>query len=145
MSFVTNAMALPEQKHSAAATLHHLIDTNAVSDIFFSQKNVDILHEAIRYLVFKYSSCRHVISKQSDEELQVIMKSTYLEHAKNLPFNVLSQVRELNALVLDFCVPRILREINMYMKFKSELLRNPVPNTRPEYISSKGTKTLITR
>lgn len=140
--FATPYNRVTPNDHSATNVLKTQVDTTPVSELFFSQKNVDALHEAIRYLVYKYSSCRHVIDRQSDTELIVIMRGVYFDYAKNVPFNVLDQVRDLNALVLDFCVPRILREIGMYMKFKKELLKNPVPTARPEYVSSAGTKSL---
>lgn len=140
--FAANNQAVPKQSHNATSVLKTQIDSTPVSEIFFSQKNVDALHEAIRYLVYKYSSCQHVIDRQSDTELVLIMRGTYIEYAKNVPFNVLDQVRDLNAMVLDFCVPRILREINMYIKYKRELLKNPVPSARPEFVSTAGTKSL---
>lgn len=142
MSFAEANWVVPRQPHSSTTILRVGVDATPVAELFFSQTNVDALHESIRYLVYKYSSCRHVIDRQSDDELQVVMRGMYLDHCKNLPFNVLDQVRDLNALVLDFCVPRILREISMYVKYRREVMRNPVPNVRPEYISSAGTKTM---
>jgi Family of unknown function (DUF5761) len=138
---VEPSATVPETRHSSEQSLRGRVDSTAVSEVFFSQTNVDALHESIRYLVYKYSSCRHIIDRQSDEELQLIMRGTYFDHAKNYDFNVLEQVRELNALVLDFCVPRILREINMFVKYQQEVLRNPQPIVRPEYLSTSGKKT----
>lgn len=143
MSFAEPQLELLRQPHSAGESLRvSQRETTPVSDLFFSQVNVDALHEGIRYLVYKYSSCRHVISRQSDDELQTVMRGIYMSHCKNLPYNVKDQVRDLNALVLDFCVPRILREIGMFLKHRQELLRNPLPIMRPEYMSSAGTKSL---
>jgi hypothetical protein len=133
---------IPAKPHSAADTLRTDAAPTGVNTLFFSQTNVDALHEGVRYLVFKFSNCKHVIDKQSDTELQIIMKGVYMEHARNVEFNVLSQVRQLNALVLDFAVPRILREINMHITYQNQALKNPLPLQHPVAVSSAGTKSL---
>lgn len=111
-----------------------------VSELFFSQNNIDALQHGLQYGVFKKSGIR--ISEQSPEELQTIMKSVYVEYGRNQPNNVLEQVRELNGVVLDFAVPRILQEIDMRKKYLSEVDRNPIPMLdRGQITSVKGTKT----
>lgn len=131
---------VPPSEHSAQATLMKDVDITPVSELFFSQKNVDLLHQGMRYLVYKHSGCKHVISKQSDTELQIIMLGIYKEYAKNNIVQVVRQVRDLNALVLDFAVPRILREIDMHLTFSDEVFRNTLPMDRPQSVSTAGTK-----
>lgn len=133
---------VPVQEHSGSAALRNIHEPTNVNEIFFSQRNCDALHEAIRYLVWKYSGCKHVISRQSDTELQVIMKGVYMDNAKHGNYDVLRQVRDLNALVLDFAVPRIVREINMYITYRSEIFKNPMPLPHPEDTSTAGSKTV---
>lgn len=142
MTLFHNNAVVPNQLHSAASTLKNDMGVSSVSSVFFSQFNVDTLHEAIRYLVYKYSKCKHIISRQSDQELQIIMKSVFMENSKNLEYNIVEQVRDLNTWVLDFCVPRILREINMFIQYRREALQNPTPIERPVQTSTAGTKTL---
>ena len=118
---------------------------NPLSSIFFSQVNIDALQEAIRYQVYTKSCKKHVISRQSDTELKIIMRATYLENAKHRNYDILPEVRRLNQLVLDYCVPRILQEINMYTVYKNDIDRLPIPMDRGEFQSSKGTKVLETK
>lgn len=136
-----NLAFIKGEDHSALKSFRHIRDPTDVSELFFSELNVTTLHEAIRYLVYKFSECKHVIRRQSDDELQIIMRSIYLEHGKNMPLRVVEQVRDLNALVLDFAVPRILNEINMWETYQSQALRNPIPQLdRPTNVSVYGTK-----
>lgn len=116
---------------------------NPLSDIFFSQTNVNALQDGIRYMVWKKTDGAHVIDRQSDTELQVIMRSIYLTHAKNAPFDVVGQVRELNRMVLDWVVPRIVQEISLYQKYKRDISTLPVPLERSKNMSSTGTKFLF--
>ena len=115
---------------------------NPISSIFFSRTNIDALHEAIRYQVYVKSCKKHVIGRQSERELKVIMRAVYLEHTRHTDTNILPEIKRLNQLVLDFCVPRILQEINMYMTYKKDIERMPMPMDRGEFQSAKGSKVL---
>lgn len=117
---------------------------NPLSSIFFSQVNIDAVQEAIRYQVYIKSCKKHIIGKQSETELKVIMRSVYLEHSKHRHrnYDILPEVKRLNQIVLDFCIPRILQEINMYISYTNDIERLPEPMPRGEFASSKGTKVL---
>lgn len=121
--------------------------TTDISDIFFSKINIDVLQEAIRYQVYIKSSNKHIIDRQSDTDLKVIMRAIYLENTQHTlkKTEVLNEVKRLNSLVINFCVPRIIQEINMYIRYKNDISHLPVPLERGEFSSSKGTKQLITK
>jgi hypothetical protein len=142
MFHISQFAHVPSKPHSAGESLLKQTQPSSVADLFFSQQNVDILHEGIRYLVYKYSGCKHVISRQSDTELQIVMTGIYREYGKDNVTHVKRQVRDLNAMVLDFTVPRIMREINMHMVYKSEVMTNVTPIDRPVSVSSAGSKSV---
>lgn len=119
-----------------------IFETNDVSGIFFSAQNVSALQQGIRYLVFRKSCEKHIIDNQSEDELKVVMRSIYLQYAKNQPFDALLQVRELNAKVLDYCVPKIMQEIEMYNSYKQRISTLPVPLENAQNMSTKGTDIL---
>lgn len=118
---------------------------NPLSTIFFSQQNIDALQEAIRYQVYLGSGKKHIIGKQSETEIFIIMRATYLQNAKHRPYGIIDQVKELNRLVIEYCVPKILNEISIYTHYKSDIQQLPVPMDRGEFASSKGTKTLVNK
>ena len=60
--------------------------------------------------VFKTSGNR--IGRQSDTELQIIMRSIYLQYSENNNCNIISQVKVLNKKVLDYCVEKINKAIS---------------------------------
>jgi hypothetical protein len=116
-----------------------------LNDLFFSQTNVDALQLGIRNLVANRTNNEFNIGKQSEVELQVIMRAIYLSDAKHLPYDIIGQVRDLNSKVLDYCVPRILEEIKMFNYYKNDVSRLPIPLDRGEFISAKGTRSLEQR
>ena len=52
-------------------------EQSSVSDAFFSNENVEILHATIRYKI--HLEMNQIIDKQSSEELFVVMRSTFLQ------------------------------------------------------------------
>lgn len=113
-----------------------------LNDLYFSRQNIDALQQGIRNLVAERSGGKYIIGKQSEVELQIVMRSVYLEYGRYHPDNILEQVRELNGRVLNFCVPRILEEIRMYNYYRDDISRLPIPLDRGEFASSKGTRIL---
>lgn len=126
----------------ARGALQHSTQGSTVADVFFSARNVDALQHGIRYRVFRESGGKLVIGRQSDVELGIVMRSIYLQHARNEERDVLGQVRELNRLVLDFAVPQIVREANLYKHYREDVSRLPVPMARGELATSKGERSL---
>lgn len=116
---------------------------NKLTNLYFSQMNVHGLQEAIRYQVYVRSGNKHVIGKQSEDELKVVMRSVYLEYGRNVPYDIITQVKELNGRVIEYCVDNILSEINMYMYYLEDISTMPQPLARPETTTSAGSKTLI--
>lgn len=120
------------------------IQTESIlSRSFFSNKNIDILQNNIRYIVYTESKNKHIISRQSDIQLQIIMRSFYLQYSKNLDTNIREQIMELNNMVINYCVPKILSEIQQYIGYKQDISKLPDPIDRSVNLSVKGTKTLI--
>lgn len=113
-----------------------------LNDLFFSQRNIDALQLGIRNMVANKTNNEFVIGNQSEVELQVVMRAIYLSDAKHLPHDIVGQVRELNAKVLDYCVPRILEEIRMFNHYKNDVSKLPMPLERGQFSSAKGTRFL---
>lgn len=120
-------------------------NNNPLSDVFFSNKNVDALQDAIINIIYERSCKKYSISRQSDTELRIVMRSVYLEHGRHSQYNTIEEVKRLNGIVLQYCVPRIMQEINIYMQYKTDVDKIPDPMDRGEFVSAKGTKTLITK
>lgn len=69
------------------------------------------------------------------------MKSIYLQYSKNQEKNIINQIKKLNALVLDYCIPNILSNIEQHIHYKKTVSSLPKPIEHPKYVSSAGTRT----
>tara|TARA_Y100001935_G_C16928332_1_gene324173 strand:- start:39 stop:554 length:516 start_codon:yes stop_codon:yes gene_type:complete len=113
-----------------------------LSQLYFSEENFENVQQQIRYNVWIASNKKYQISKQSPIELEIVMRSMYLQHSKNLNCKFQEQIKSLNELVINWCVPRILSEIQQYVGYINDVENLPMPIDRPTNISNKGTKVL---
>jgi hypothetical protein len=122
--------------------LYGIQETSTLNQLFFSKKNMDNIQNAIRYNVYIKSDNKFVIDKQSDVELEIIMRSIYLQHSPNLPNKIKEQIEYLNKLVCDWYVGQIIPEVNQYIGYIKEIEYMPVPIDLPLNLSSKGSRSL---
>lgn len=123
------------------ATLGQL-NTTDLSDVFFSQENIEALQQGIRYRIYSETNGRFVIGRQSDQELKIVMRSIYYQYAKNDGTDIIAQTRELNAKVLDWAVPEVLSNLMQFQTYKKDASTLPMPLEHPPYMGNKGLKGL---
>lgn len=128
------------KQNTSVDIISNIVVPNAVSRTFFSNDNVERIQRQIVNDVYKQS--KKVISRQSYQELQIIMKSIYLQYSRNLPNNIEEQVFNLNKYVIDECVSIIIPNVLQYNKYIDEIT-GPIPiNPRSINASNKGDKSL---
>jgi hypothetical protein len=120
--------------------INRIHTATSLSDSFFSKENVDVIQNEIIKRVYNQSS--YVISRQSDVNLQIIMRSIYLQYGKNLPCQIKEQVIELNEEVYRECLRIIIPNIKQTIGYRNDLNKLPPTMNRSLNVSSKGTKTL---
>ena len=130
------------QKNFQTEALYGIQERTQLNELFFSKANMEIIQNKIRYQVYINTEKKHIIGKQSDVELEIIMRSTYLQHSPNLPNQITEQIKYLNELVTNWCVEKIIPEVYQYMGYLKEVEYMPVPLEHPVNLSSKGTKNL---
>jgi hypothetical protein len=108
----------------------NIYDTT-LSDLFFSRENQEIIQNGIRAGVHEKSNGKFIIGIQSYESIQVIMRSIFLQHSKNLPTNVTEQISELNQIVLKHCIDKVFGEARGYIHYKKDISTLVTPLDHP--------------
>ena len=127
----------------ATEAISHSTNRTPLSDIFFSQQNMDIVQLGMRNMVLNKTNGVYNIGKQNETELKIIMRAMFIQHAKyrtDIPVNV--QIQEINRQVLNFAVPRIISSLNMKRKYLQDIQQLPMPLEHAKSMSTKGTKEL---
>ncbi len=122
--------------------LYGIQETSQLNHTFFSKANLDIIQNQIRYGVYVNTNKKHIIDRQSDVELEIIMRSIYLQHSPNLPNKIKEQIEYLNGLVVNWCVGTIIPELEQYVGYLKEIEYMPMPIDLPLNLSSKGSRSL---
>tara|TARA_Y100000389_G_C17407640_1_gene488989 strand:- start:473 stop:976 length:504 start_codon:yes stop_codon:yes gene_type:complete len=127
----------------ATEAISHTTNRTPLSDIFFSQQNMDIVQLGMRNMILNKTNGAYNIGKQNETELKIIMRAMFIQHAKyrtDIPVNV--QIQEINRQVLNFAVPRIISSLNMKRKYLQDIQQLPMPLEHAKSMSTKGTKEL---
>ena len=107
-----------------------------LSRAFFSHQNIQILQNGIRAGVYERSNNQYVIGPQDCDSLKIVMRSVYLQHASNLPYDIPQQVTELNKIVLNYCIQQVYSEAQGYMKYMNDVSTLAVPIAHPVMTSN---------
>jgi hypothetical protein len=119
-----------------------LWNNTALSNAFFSGKNIQKIQNGLRIGVYQLSHGKFQISDQDEDTLKIIMRSVFLTHAANQPTGIDEQVHQLNKIVWDYCIPQIYGEAQGYRQYIKDVstLVNPIPHP---IMSTQSDKELI--
>jgi len=108
-----------------------LWDDTKLSNVFFSNANIQIIQNGIRAGVFKRSNGQYTIGEQDCDSLKIIMRSVFLQNAVNKPTNIKGQIEQLNDIVLNYCIQQVYSEAQGYMKYLDDASTLVVPLSNP--------------
>jgi hypothetical protein len=115
--------------------------SDAISNRFFSQENVDFIQSQIQQRIYQKTMGKYTIDKQDCTTLFVIMRGFFLQYSTNNNNNIDSQLNKLNETVLDYCVDNVYSELNMYVKYLHDASTIAEPLSAP-ILSNMKDKTL---
>lgn len=107
--------------------------------LFFSQGNIDNLQAQIQTAVAQMVNAN--IDRQSDSDLMLIMRSYYLQYARNEPNRLQEELDELNKRVVNFAANRIAVEVEAYRYYRKDIMDFPAPIANPLDTHIYGTRT----
>lgn len=120
-------------------------EKSILNQLYFSSQNIKTVQNMIRYGVYQKSDRKYIIDEQDPIELQIIMRSIYLQYSRNNNNNITEQIQRLNEILVEEMTPKILSGIQQYLTFlkhKSKPFYGSGPIDRPVNVSSAGLKSL---
>lgn len=118
------------------------LDPTPLQRAFFSAANVRIIQNALRFEVWQRSMHRHVIAPQNEQDLRIVMRAIFTHYARHAPRDIAGQVAELNARVVAAVVPKVLGQVDSYLRFLEDAARPLQVQEHPLNVSTAGTKSL---
>ena len=110
-----------------------IVETTALSDLFFSEMNQEALQKSIRYKVNEATG--QIISEQSKNSLYIVMRSILLQYAnfRVSTENIVEEIRDLNQRVIDYCAENVSSNVQQYLGYVKDLEKLPTPMDHPVY------------
>ena len=131
-----------DSSHTDQSVLRGSLSCTLLSKLFFSAKNVQIIQNALRYQVWTSTDKNVVISKQSESELLIVMRSVFVQNAKHRPDNITQQISDLNDLVVKAVVPGIISEATAHISYLKDKFGGITPIAPPVCVNTAGLKQL---
>jgi hypothetical protein len=107
------------------------IGENFLSQHFFSPENMEIINKMLVLEIFKQSNKTIKIAYQSQHDLMVTMTWVYTHYAKNLPFKIKEQIRQLNQEVVRQLTPQLMSQAQQHIDYLKEISQPRVPLPPP--------------
>lgn len=130
-------------KNTDKIAIEGISEKTIMSDLFLSEKNINLIQlKIINIINDKY---KYKISKQSKNELIIIMRSTYLNNATNnysSKNEIKTELVKLNNLVIGYCVKTIVNNIKSHELYLKKINNDLNPIDLPSNTNSKGDKQL---
>ena len=114
-----------------------ILEETNLSRLYFSPQNIEALQSMIRYYVSKLTDGR-IVSKQSPDELFIVMRSILLQYGNFINTNVLQEIKRLNSKVVRICSDKVAQEVLQYSKYVVDLQNLPVPLDNPHYANKNN-------
>ncbi len=99
---------------------------------FFSNENIDLINKQLILSVYKKSNGQYKISAQSKEKLNIIMMYVYNEYARNLPYGIKEQIKELNCRVVGEILPDVLTNASQIIGYRNDAFGQRQINSLPQ-------------
>ena len=114
-----------------------------ITDLYFSDENVELLQKKLVLEVFKQTSYR--IPFQDKTRLLIAMKYVHNHYAKHLPTGWREQLRELDDTTIRFILPDVITAVELVVAYE-ETINNPRPLLDPPInVSRRQTLSLESR
>ena len=128
-----------QQQPLNTSIITNQIEPNKLTAAYFSKKNLDYIQQQI--ITGVKTQFQKDITRQSDTQVQIVMRSIYFQFGKNNNQPLQTQLDDLNNLVIAECIRIIGPNIMQYEGYIRDVT-NPIPTVPlPESATNKGRNT----
>ena len=115
--------------------LLNVFENNALSQVFFSAENIQIVQNGLRAGVYKMSGDKQlIVTPQNIDILKTIMRHMFIQYAQFLPDHIPEQIERLNMSVWEYAVPSVYAEAMGYLKYLQDTSSLVVPIELPQQV-----------
>jgi len=114
-----------------------------LGELFFSQENINRIQKMIKYEIFVRTNGKYKLEvEQNESDLLVVMRATYITCGRNMPYQMVRQVKELNHKTVEKIIPDMISMIKQDDAYIQQLDKPIDPIPLPVCVNSKGRTSL---
>jgi len=106
-------------------------EDTSLSQGFFCKENIQIIQNSIRAGVYEKSSQTFVIPPPNIDNLQIIMRSYFMNYVEFDNNDIRKQIEKLNKTVIDYCVKELFSASESYVYYINDQSSLVVPLKQP--------------
>jgi hypothetical protein len=119
------------------------MNNTPLSVMYFSGENIARLQKQLRRVIYNMSDNKFRLDEdQNEEDLLIAMRAVFLDNAKHLPTEIVRQVKELNAITIDYIAPDMLTNIKQQYNYLRDISQPLQMMDHPLNVNRAGRKTL---
>jgi len=123
--------------------LKGIYEPTPIGELFFSQQNINRIQKMIKYEVFIRTNGKYKLEiDQNETDLLIVMRDIYITCAKNMPYKIIHQVKELNHKTIEKLLPDMLSIIKQDDEYIKQLDKPLDPIPLPICVNNAGRLTL---
>lgn len=114
-----------------------------LGELFFSQENINRIQKMIKYEVFVRTNGKYKLQvEQNESDLLIVMRDIYITCGKNMPYQLIRQVKELNHKTVEKIIPDMISMIKQDDVYIQQLDKPIDPIPLPVCVNGKGRTSL---
>lgn len=113
-----------------------------LSVTFFSKENIKRIQKKIQREILRKTKGKYKTEDQDEKDLRLVMRAVYIEFARDLPNQIIRQVKKLNERVVQQVVPSMIANIKQYYGYLKDISTPLQPLPLPMNVNNAGRRTL---
>lgn len=93
------------------------MEDSRLSKAFFSAENIQIIQNGLRAGVYAMSNKEIVVPPQNVDNIKIVMRSVFMQHAEHNVKDIPGQIERLNKVVLNYAVKDVYGAAVSYLKY----------------------------
>jgi len=101
-------------------------EIGALETTFFSKENIEIINRQLILRVYQKTNKKFLICRQKENDLIIVMRYVFIEHSRNLPYDIEGQIKNLNCIVVGEILPTVITNVDQKIGYLRDISTQPV-------------------
>ena len=97
-----------------------------LENTFFSKDNIDLINKQLILSVYNKTNKQFLICSQKETDLLIVMRYVFIEYSRNLPYDIINQIKDLNCKVVSEILPVVISNFDQKIGYLKDISTQPI-------------------